>query len=477
MTRFRGFVVFAALACALAALPAAAVLHTWSGAVNGNWSNAGNWSAGGAPANGETGVQFLFPNAQGNMASMVNDVTGLSVTSIAFADTAYVLSGNAITLNGSVAINNGTTNLRATVGVDIALAGDAVFSAFGTAIGPTRYYGLDITGVVSGPFGVTTQSTGDDLVGEVYLGGANTYTGVTVVGAGYCLLGNASALGGNASGTGVAAGGTLRVQNLLIAGEALSANGSGASGNGTLQLYGSIWTGPITMTSDTIFQFLGNAQITGIISGPVGINFRGFTGGVLTLVQPNTYSGLNTIEYGTVIVNGAQPSSPFRLDGFGSGGSDSTLGGIGTVGAVTTGTGPNPKRVDPGGAVGVSGTLSTGNFSLNDTANGNHAVLHVDLGALLQFDQVNVAGTADVTGAALEVSFAYTPVVGHAFTVLANDGADPVVGTFAGLPTSGSTFVAGGFTLSINYAGGDGNDVVLTVTSLTPVQLERFAAD
>src|ERR1051326_2950916 len=47
------------------------------------------------------------------------------------------------------------------------------------------------------------------------------------------------------------------------------------------------------------------------------------------------------------------------------------------------------------------------------------------------------------------------------FPIIDNDGTDPVVGTFAGLP-EGATFKAGSYTYWITYKGGDGNDVVLT---------------
>ena len=48
----------------------------------------------------------------------------------------------------------------------------------------------------------------------------------------------------------------------------------------------------------------------------------------------------------------------------------------------------------------------------------------------------------------------------------------PVSGTFAGLP-EGSTVSSGGTTWQISYAGGDGNDVTLTL--LTPLQQWRLA--
>src|SRR6185295_16994203 len=55
--------------------------------------------------------------------------------------------------------------------------------------------------------------------------------------------------------------------------------------------------------------------------------------------------------------------------------------------------------------------------------------------------------------------------VNQQFIIINNDGADPIVGTFNGLP-EGSGFSAGGFGFRINYAAGTGNDVVLTLTNV-----------
>ena len=54
----------------------------------------------------------------------------------------------------------------------------------------------------------------------------------------------------------------------------------------------------------------------------------------------------------------------------------------------------------------------------------------------------------------------FTPEANDQFLILANDGTDPVVGTFAGLPQGGVLQARGDF-LQIDYHGGDGNDVVL----------------
>jgi hypothetical protein len=55
-----------------------------------------------------------------------------------------------------------------------------------------------------------------------------------------------------------------------------------------------------------------------------------------------------------------------------------------------------------------------------------------------------------------------TFTVGSFFTVIDNTSATPIAGTFSNLP-DGSTFTNNGNTYEVNYEGGDGNDLTLTV--------------
>jgi hypothetical protein len=116
--------------------------------------------------------------------------------------------------------------------------------------------------------------------------------------------------------------------------------------------------------------------------------------------------------------------------------------------------------------VGVSGarTLSFGAGSdlaiaLNGTA--------VDA----EYEQLNVVGEVDLTGVDLALALHYTPVVGDAFVIVANDASEAVIGAFNGLP-EGAVFRAtsGGLDaeFAITYQGGDGNDVVLTAINTAP---------
>ena len=66
--------------------------HTWTGAINGNWSNSGNWDAvHGAPAVTESNVVLNFGAA--TTLSMVDDIANLNVDALEFSATGYTLSG------------------------------------------------------------------------------------------------------------------------------------------------------------------------------------------------------------------------------------------------------------------------------------------------------------------------------------------------------------------------------------------------
>ncbi len=76
---------------------------------------------------------------------------------------------------------------------------------------------------------------------------------------------------------------------------------------------------------------------------------------------------------------------------------------------------------------------------------------------------LQVTGTVNLGGATLDGSVAagFSPTIGQQFTIIDNDGADAVVGTFAGAAEGGFVSLSGN-TYQISYVGGDGNDVVLT---------------
>ncbi|MBK6929495.1 MAG: T9SS type A sorting domain-containing protein [Saprospirales bacterium] len=86
--------------------------------------------------------------------------------------------------------------------------------------------------------------------------------------------------------------------------------------------------------------------------------------------------------------------------------------------------------------------------------------------ACTDYDRFSVNGAVTLGGATLTLTLGYVPSPGDSYTLIANDGADPVSGQFA----QGATISSGGYVFSINYAGGDGNDIVLTSCGTGNVQ-------
>ncbi|MEN9667556.1 MAG: hypothetical protein RLZZ326_3919, partial [Planctomycetota bacterium] len=82
---------------------------------------------------------------------------------------------------------------------------------------------------------------------------------------------------------------------------------------------------------------------------------------------------------------------------------------------------------------------------------------------------VTVVGSVDLGGSTLAFAASGSAAVGQSVILVANDGTDSVVGRFAGLADGAVLIADNGQTFQINYAGGDGNDVVLTrsIVSLT----------
>lgn len=192
---------------------------------------------------------------------------------------------------------------------------------------------------------------------------------------------------------------------------------------------------------------LGNSSFTfdGVVSGVGGIFNIGT--GTLTLTGASTSTGLSGVSQGRLLVTGSLPG-PFQT--FNGG----TLGGTGTLGPVFIDAG---TTIAPGVSPGI---INTGNLNIAGIA-----LIEIEgttIGA--QYDSINVTGTVTLAGATLTLAGAHVPAPGSSFTIISNDGVDPVVGTFAGLP-EGATVAFNGQVLTISYVGGTGNDVVLAMAA------------
>jgi len=198
--------------------------------------------------------------------------------------------------------------------------------------------------------------------------------------------------------------------------------------------------------------------ISGAIKGTAGNDFTLKGAGTLKLTGASTFAGATNLDSGTLLLNGSLANtSSVTVAG--------KLGGSGSIGTENS-----------NGAVTVSngGTLAAGNSPGILTLNNG---LTLAAGAKLEaeinsnvvgtgYDQIVVKGTVNLTGSTLIVKPAANLADGQTFTIINNDGVDPVVGTFAGIANNGTVTSTNGKYFTVKYNAGDGNDVVLT--SFTP---------
>lgn len=206
---------------------------------------------------------------------------------------------------------------------------------------------------------------------------------------------------------------------------------------------------PFAIGSGSLGVGVAHCQISATIShSSHTANLQKTGAGLLQLTGNNTYNGNTTVSSGTLQIDGLQPQSPVQVFG-------GRLQGSGTVGHVIFDE--SKCFLAPGSSPGI---LTTSN--LNATALGG-AKVEIELngpGAGSGYDQINVRGTVNLSQLGLGASLGFASSVGQQFTIINNDGADAVSGTFAGLPQNKKLYV-GGELFQISYSGGTGNDVVL----------------
>lgn len=287
----------------------------------------------------------------------------------------------------------------------------------------------DIVSLLGGP--ATANVTGADSVWDID---------------GVLSIGVDSLPGAGASAT-AAAGGTINAAGIVV-----SEGNSLFLGEGGLA--GAINTPTVENDGSFVASFTDTATVAAGISGKGQLIKASL--GTLILTGASTYVGATTISGGILQVDGSIASATTVNAG-------GMLGGNGLTGAVV---------VNAGGAISAgasAGKLTTGTLAFASSAGIFRAELGGATAGIGGYDQIVVNGSVILAGAVLEVSLLgkFVPSVGTTFTIIDNDGSDAVAGTFAGL-AEGATFQAGAATFSITYAGGDGNDVVLTAQAAPP---------
>ena len=200
-------------------------------------------------------------------------------------------------------------------------------------------------------------------------------------------------------------------------------------------------------------------NVTGTVSNSVWATGNGSfikTGdGTMTLTATNNYTGATEVNQGTLIVNGNISTSVTSVA------TGATLGGSGTVGALTIASG---AFVTPGNSPGIF--TVNGNYTQAGTYNSEITGTVAGAGG---YDQIIVTGNVDITGgsfAALFSSGSYT--LGDKLFILTNDGSDAITGSYSGFVQGARVATYGGYDWAISYladATGNtftgGNDIAL----------------
>jgi hypothetical protein len=283
------------------------------------------------------------------------------------------------------------------------------------------------------PLGVSNLTPNNDLSSAVF--GSITFNGTATSG-GYAITGNSMTSGNIADNSTNSFGDTIS-NNIALNSDA---NVGGTTSVITL-------SGSLTTTHNLN---LANVTLSGAVTG---------TGSTVTIGSGVDFTNAGTVTFsGTITVNGE-----LTVDGPFTGAVTVSSGGTlkGSGGTIS-----GPIVVNSGGTIAPGhspGCLQTGSLTVNGT-------YQAEIGgttACTDYDQITATSTADIANATLRTSLVngFTPASGQTFTIINNTGSSPITGTFSGL-AEGATFNVSGYTFKISYAGGDGNDAVLTVVGV-----------
>ncbi|WP_417746389.1 tail fiber protein [Rosistilla oblonga] len=325
-----------------------------------------------------------------------------------------------------------------------------------------------LSSVTDRPHGLAVTSMSVSGGGDVTLGGLNTNIDLLSVT-------NSSSLSVN-DVDGITLGDLSLSGNLAV-----TADGDITDADGSITIVGgnASFTGRNITLGDDAGDSTNFGSLSFAATGAVGIS----EDSDMHLIGANSADDLSLSSTGRIINNSSSLTADVEVTNGNILGGEGPIAGSPTVnsgGTLAPGNSPGEMQVDA--------------LILNS---GSTFEVEIDGSAPTDYDRVVVSNadtpgspdTADVTinNSSLSISLnstggSYNPQIGEQFTIIQNEGTDPIgdglggSGTFAGL-AEGALFTAVGETFSITYVGGDGNDVVLTVAGATGSSGEGNAFD
>ena len=468
---------------------------TWTGAANNNMNNEVNWNPMIVP---EDGDDLIFP---ANVGGTVNNDLHIIPNSVVFGQGAssstiysYSMTGSCFDVEslirayGSATINLGCLGIASGIPEVALFQIDIVDNGGALSIGATsfRYDGssgheldtLLLQG--SGSISFTQSSAGQGSVDRLDIADGIR---VAVFGAGifnpaYTRLFDTAQL--TVSTPGILGSLTTLVNDSailnLVGGSSYNRNITFEDGTSIHSLLGDevIVSGDITLQGQVDYEGDSDLRLTGNITGPGKITpIEGNVGSVFTApavgktntsgqpngetkpavktttINNNNSNALEIYKNNIAVVNGQRGYTTVYSGG--------VLKGNGIVGELTVNTG---GRLAPGNS---PGCLTSGNLTLA----GTYDVELAGATRCSQYDSMTVNGTVDLTDSTLNLIHFnnYRPALNSVYEIIQNDGSDAITGTFTGVAEGGAV-VLDGYTYTVSYVGGTGNDVTLTVTAI-----------
>jgi fibronectin-binding autotransporter adhesin len=425
------------------------------------------FGAGGITKNGVGEISLTAANTYSGQTTvndgflLVDDSSGLGAT----AGGTVVNSGAVLALRFGVDIPTEALTLAGT--------GQSGFGALSSSFGSNSWAGnitlsanttisvdsgdfLNLLGAVGGGFNLTKTDAGTLIFSG---GSANTFNNLSV-NTGTMLLNKTVANGALAGDLTIGDGSGTDTVRLLTdnqipdASSVTMSSGSVFDLNDQSETTGSIGGfGQIDLGTAILREGSdnGSATFSGLIIG-TGQVFK-LGAGTWTLNGNNTLTGKTTVSAGMLAVNGSQPNSDVTINGTANLGGDGVVGDLDVFGNLHPGSSP--------------AILTTSNFVFHSASSDFFVELNGPV-AGTGYDQLKVRGSVGLSNATLHATLGFPSVISNSFTIIDNDGADVVSGTFNGLAQNATVFI-NGIPFRISYTGGTGNDVVLTQLAGLPI--------